>query len=76
MALEGAAVAALRQHQLAASMAADVRVGPERSCLIADDYNRNLADSSGQKVAGARNLLDPADIVPARREDALRLPFA
>ena len=73
VALEGAAVAALLQHQLAAPMAADVRVGPECPRLIADDDDRDLSHSAGQEVAGLRDLLDPADIVPARREDALLL---
>ncbi len=73
VALECAAVAALLQHQLAASVAADVRVGPERPRLIADDYDRDLTHAAGQKVAGFRDLVDSADIVPARREDALLL---
>ena len=75
VALEGAAVAALLQHQLAASVAADVRVGAERPRIIADDDDRDLTHSAGQKVAGFRDLLDPADVVPARREDALLLAF-
>ena len=73
VALKGAAVAAFFQHQLAASMAADVGVGPKRPRLIADDDDRDLTQSAGQKVASFRDLLDSADIVPTRREDALLL---
>jgi hypothetical protein len=73
VALEGAAVAAPLQHQLAVPVAAHVRVGPERSRLLADDHDRHLTHSAGQKVADFRDLLDSPDIVPTRREDALLL---
>ena len=75
VALECAAVAALLQHQLAGSVAADVGVGPERPLLIADDDDRNLAHAAGQKVAHFRDLLASTDIVPTRREDVLLLAF-
>ncbi len=75
MALEGAAVAALFQNELAAPMAADVRVGPQRPRLIADDDDRDVTHPAGQEVARPRDLLKSADVVPARREDAFLLAF-
>src|SRR5262249_44042775 len=75
VALNRAAAAACLQHQLASSMATDIGVGPNHPRLVANDDDRDLSHSSGEKVTSFLNLLDPTDIVPTCREDELFFAF-
>ncbi len=71
-ALERLAVPVALRDQVPA-VAADVDEAAQDALVVADDHDRDLAREAREEVAGLRDAVGPAGVLPGAREDALAL---